>query len=159
MFVRLLEYISDMQKSTTIIKSKITLQMSTLSVLIETSSCSWGRLSHEHGDRTIGIILRSLVKIEMLIMNNIKLQVSFCNAHLAQSASNQLLVFAYGIKVDKKMVYSSARSEDRDFSTLVIQRLRDVLLTESEVENCGKGVLLGPALAHAFCREFHFQFF
>ncbi|CAI2347507.1 unnamed protein product [Caenorhabditis sp. 36 PRJEB53466] len=111
--------------------------MSTLSVLIETSSCSWGKLAAENGNRTIGILLRALV--------------SFCNAHLAQSASNQLLIFAFGRNIDKKMIYSSARSEDRDCSSIVVQRVRDILNTDALNKEDRIGVPLGPAMAHAFC--------
>lgn len=111
--------------------------MSTLSVLIEASSCSWGKLASQHGDRTIGIILRAIV--------------SFCNAHLGQSASNQLLVFAYGRSESKKMIYSSARSDDRNASYIVVDRLKDLLASDSGNSDATIGAPLGPALAHAFC--------
>ncbi|KAF1761343.1 hypothetical protein GCK72_009599 [Caenorhabditis remanei] len=111
--------------------------MSTLSVLIEASSCSWGKLASQHGDRTIGIILRSIV--------------SFCNAHLGQSASNQLLVFAYGRNESKNMIYSSARSDDRNASFIVVDRLKDLLTNDSGNSDATIGAPLGPALAHAFC--------
>ncbi|CAL2036968.1 unnamed protein product [Caenorhabditis brenneri] len=111
--------------------------MSTLSILVEASSCSWGKLACQHGDRTIGIILRAIV--------------SFCNAHLGQSSSNQLLVFAYGRNVEKKMIYSSARSEDRNASRIVVDRLRQLLIDDSNNSDAIIGAPLGPALAHAFC--------
>uniref|UniRef100_A0A8R1EVF0 General transcription factor IIH subunit 3 n=1 Tax=Caenorhabditis japonica TaxID=281687 RepID=A0A8R1EVF0_CAEJA len=111
--------------------------MSTLSVLIEASANSWGKLATEHGDRTIGIILRALV--------------SFCNAHLAQSASNQLLVFAYGRNIEKKMIFSSSRPDDRETSTVIVKRLREILTRDAQGDEVRVGVPLGPALAHAFC--------
>ncbi|PIC38694.1 hypothetical protein B9Z55_010617 [Caenorhabditis nigoni] len=111
--------------------------MSTLSLLVEASSCSWGKLACQHGDRTIGIILRAIV--------------SFCNAHLGQSASNQLLVFAFGRNVEKKLIYSSARSEDRNVSSVVVDHLRDLLQSDSGNSDATMGAPIGPALAHAFC--------
>lgn len=126
-----------MQVAIILVLTRPKFEMSTLSVLIETSSCSWGMLASAHGDRTIGIILRAIV--------------SFCNAHLGQSANNQLLVFAYGRNVDNKMIYSSTRCEDRNASFLVVKRLRELLSSDALTNDATIGAPLGPALAHAFC--------
>ena len=73
---------------------------------------------------------------------------------MGQSASNQLLVFAYGRNESKNMIYSSARSDDRNASFIVVDRLKDLLTNDSGNSDATIGAPLGPALAHAFCRKF-----
>ncbi|CAB3402751.1 unnamed protein product [Caenorhabditis bovis] len=111
--------------------------MSTLSVLVEASSCSWGKIAVAHGESSLGTILRAII--------------SFCNAHLALSASNKLLVFAYGKGIPKKLLFSSSRPSDRDVSSIVVHSLREILTSDAQNDDCSVGAPLAPAMAHAIC--------
>lgn len=51
------------------------------------------------------------------------------------------------------MIYSSTRCEDRNASFLVVKRLRELLSSDALTNDATIGAPLGPALAHAFCRE------
>ncbi|CAI5444723.1 unnamed protein product [Caenorhabditis angaria] len=70
---------------------------------------------------------------------------------MSLSAANQLLVFAYGRNIKNKLLYCSSRPGDRDASSLIIERLREVLIESAESDDLKIGVPLAPAMTHAIC--------
>ncbi|CAD6185804.1 unnamed protein product [Caenorhabditis auriculariae] len=111
--------------------------MSTISVIVEANSCAWGRMASIHGRHSIEVVLRAIV--------------SFCNSHLAISASNQVLVFAYARGLHKKLLFNSTRSSDRDSSATILAGFRAALVADAESDNIEVGSSLAPAMAHAIC--------
>lgn len=78
--------------------------------------------------------------------------VAFSNVHLSLAQSNQLLLYAYANGISKKLLYDSARSENPDSSSCIIEGIR-CALRENTVSGDGRKCgVLAASLATAICQ-------
>uniref|UniRef100_A0A1I7X7F6 General transcription factor IIH subunit 3 n=1 Tax=Heterorhabditis bacteriophora TaxID=37862 RepID=A0A1I7X7F6_HETBA len=112
--------------------------MSSLSLVVECSSCSWGKMASKHGEQAINDIIRAMLKV------------SFSNSHLSLSASNRLLLFAFANKIRKKLLFNSRRGSP-DSSKAMVNALRETLRESALSDDTKMASPLAAVLSQAIC--------
>ncbi|KAF8357238.1 gtf-2H3 [Pristionchus pacificus] len=118
--------------------------MTSLAVLVDGSACAWGAFAEAKREKP-GMEKEVLTRAFRSI-------VTFSNVHLSLAQSNQLLLYAYGNGMSKKLLYDSVRSDNPDSSSCIIKGIRGALRENSTSGDARKCGVLAATLATAICQ-------
>ncbi|GMR42383.1 hypothetical protein PMAYCL1PPCAC_12578, partial [Pristionchus mayeri] len=119
-------------------------QMTSLAVLVDGSACAWGAFAEAKREEP--------GKEKEILSRVIRSIVAFSNVHLSLAQSNQLLLYAFANGMSKKLLYDSARSDNPDSSSCIIEGIRGALRENASSGDGRKNGVLAATLATAICQ-------